>query len=206
MTDSPETSPHFYFDADEQRWISIERSAVPRVLVFSWHADARSMAEALLSHVKALPADLIAVPKDRVCDSVNTLDSDGTVACVLFLSPAALEDASLGRLVHVAEELFRKRPEFRLFVQLANGLTLETLKSMATQGHEVAGALIEDVHFASPGADACDDTARRLQHHLLDLPRIRHRLSRERWESDYVRCRRDPWMALPPCRRSVAVP
>ncbi len=183
MTDSPDNTPHFYFDEKAQRWISVERSALAKVLVFSWHAPADSMAEQINAQVKALAAELFGVPKDRVVEHLGDLASGDTVACVLFLSPAALEDPSLHQLVAASVTLFQTRPEFRLFVQLADSLTFEKLKSAAQEGNEAAHALIDSVHFSKQGGDAFGDTARRLQNHLLDLPRIQHRLARERSES-----------------------
>jgi hypothetical protein len=47
--------------------------------------------------------------------------------------------------------------------------------------------LIDSVHFSHEHADDFAHTARLLQSHLLDLPRIRHRLAREWWESRWIK-------------------
>ena len=47
--------------------------------------------------------------------------------------------------------------------------------------------MIDSVHFSHEHTDDFAHTARLLQSHLLDLPRIRHRLVREWWESRSIK-------------------
>ncbi len=191
MSGSSPESPHFYFDEKTQKWASMARSALPRVLVLSWHADPCSMTEQILSKVISLPAELVPVPGGRVSGIMDELESRETVACILFLSPAALEDESLYQFVQTCGDLILHKPEFRLFVQLADGLVFDELKARAKDkaygDRNAAYVLIDSVHFSHEHTDDFAHTARLLQSHLLDLPRIRHRLVREWWESRWIK-------------------
>jgi hypothetical protein len=191
MSGSSREAPHFYFDENARKWASMEHSTLPRVLVLSWHADPRSMMEQLLSNVRSLPATFIPVPGDRVAGIMDDLKSKKFVACILFLSHAALADESLFEFVQICGKLVLDRPEFRLFVQLADGLVFDELKAKAKDkaygDRNSAFVLTDSVHFSHLHADDFAHTARLLQSHLLDLPRIRHRLAREWWESGWIK-------------------
>jgi hypothetical protein len=189
MSGSSGESPHFHFDETTQKWASTVRSALPRVLVLSWHADPDLMTEQLLSHVRSLPARFVPIPGGGVSSILDELESGKFVACILFLSPAALEDESLFEFVQTCGELILERPEFRLFVQLADGLVFDELKAKAKAGGDrnTAFVLTDSVHFSHLHVDDFAHTARLLESHLLDLPRIHHRLTRERWESVWIR-------------------
>ncbi len=145
------------------------------------------MTEQLLSHVRSLPAEFVPVRGASVPRILNELESGRFVACILFLSPSALEDESLFRLVKICGDLFSNKPVFRLFVQLVDGLKFKRLKERAHEGQKTANALLESVHFSPTHPDDFAHTARLLQTHLLDLPKIRHRLAREHLVSIWIK-------------------
>jgi hypothetical protein len=186
MNDAGE-SPQFYFDPETAKWHSAERSVLPKVLILSCRPQPGATAEQMLAGASSLPANVVPITLAGIPDILDDLASGRIAACVLLLSTRGLADVSLAKLVSICGKLFRTDPEFRLFVQLTDGLTFETLKAMALQKHPSASALIDSVHFSSDIRDDPGDMMRLLQGYLLELPKIRHRLTRERWEFKWAK-------------------
>jgi len=119
---------------------------------------------------------------------LNELNSEGVIACIAFISQEALEDEYFNNLVTICNDLFLKRQEFRLVVQLVDGLTFDILKDSAIRNKEsAAGQLIDSVHLSSQVRSDIPATIQMLRNHLKNLPKIRHRLTRERWESRWIK-------------------
>ena len=120
------------------------RSALPRVLVLSWHADPCSMTEQILSKVISLPAELVPVPGGRVSGIMDELESRETVALhSLPFTCCPEEDESLYQFVQTCGDLILHKPEFRLFVQLADGLVFDNSR----QGQRIRRTEIEMLHM-----------------------------------------------------------
>jgi len=182
---NPNETPHIYFDDAIGKWISKEPSSLPDVLVVSWGAEPSEIFEQFLSKAESLPANIILIDKDHIHQLIENLESERVVACIGFISQEALEDKTFSNMVSTCNKLFLKKQEFRLFVQLVDGLTLDILKIEAKLNTKsAAGQLIESVNLPSKGKS---DILKSLNIHLLNLPKIRHRLARERLENSWIK-------------------
>jgi hypothetical protein len=175
--------PHFYFDEEIGKWISKEPSFLPNVIVISWGANADEMFNQFLSQLESFPVNIIAIDKNSTSQLTEELKSERIVACIACISQEALEEDSFHKMISTCKILILRKPEFRLFVQLDDGLTFDNLKVLAYRNKSV-NELIESVHLSSQNKS---DINVLIKSHLINLPRIQHRLNREQWESKWIK-------------------
>lgn len=166
---------------------SADPEKLPYVLVFAWDTESRGIADKLCALETSFPAIVHTVEEVKVHESLLDVVGGDVLACVLFVTRAAIGRPSFDEVVKACTGEITLRPDFRLFVHLVGGLTFDDLMKIKNEWpnpDNPVEALIDSVHIPSYlDKNPYETSVRLLQNYLSELPQFRNRVTFEAWKN-----------------------